>query len=186
MSSFYTEDELKNLGLKSYGKNVLLSRKASIYEAKNISLGHDVRIDDFCILSGSITIGNYVHVSAFAGIWAGKTGVEVDDFVALSARTLYYAESDDYSGSTMTNPLIPSNYKQLICEKILIKRHSIVGAGSIVLPGVELGEGVAIGANSLVVKTCEPWSINAGSPARFMKARKKDLLELEKEFLKSL
>lgn len=52
MNSFYTEAELKELGLKSFGKSVLLSKKVSIYGAKNISIGNNVRIDDFCILSG--------------------------------------------------------------------------------------------------------------------------------------
>ena len=64
MTSFYSEEELKSLGLKHYGKNVLISRKCSIYSAESISIGNHVRIDDFCILSGEITIGDYCHISA--------------------------------------------------------------------------------------------------------------------------
>lgn len=60
MSNFYNEVELKNLGLKSYGENVLISKKCSIYGAENIEIGNNVRIDDFCILSGEIKIGNCV------------------------------------------------------------------------------------------------------------------------------
>lgn len=47
MTSFYSEDELKSIGLKTYGENVLISRFARIYGAKNISIGNNVRIDDF-------------------------------------------------------------------------------------------------------------------------------------------
>jgi len=54
MNSFYTEDELKEIGLKSYGHNVLISRKANLYSVSEISIGNNVRIDDFCILSGKI------------------------------------------------------------------------------------------------------------------------------------
>jgi len=184
MNSFYDDDELGKIGFKSYGKNVFVSRKASIYGAEHITLGHDVRIDDFCILSGHIEIGNYVHISAFAGLWAGKTGISVGDFVALSARTLFYAESDDYSGATMTNPMVPGKYKNVFCNKVIIGKHSIIGAGSVILPGVTIEEGVAVGANSLITKKCDSWNIYGGSPAKLLKARKKNLLELEKDFLK--
>lgn len=50
MTSFYSEEELRSIGLKSYGKNVLISRFARIYGAESISIGNNVRIDDFCIL----------------------------------------------------------------------------------------------------------------------------------------
>ena len=63
-NSFYKKDELKKLGLKHYGNNVLISRKCSIYSPEKISIGNNVRIDDYCILSGNITIKNYVHISA--------------------------------------------------------------------------------------------------------------------------
>ena len=69
MSSFYTVEELSSLGLKSYGHNVLISRKCSIYGAVNITIGDNVRIDDFCILSGNITIGSNVHISAYVSLW---------------------------------------------------------------------------------------------------------------------
>jgi galactoside O-acetyltransferase len=63
-SNFYDESELKELGLKSFGRNVLISRKCSIYGGENMAFGNNVRIDDFCILSGEITIGNYCHIAA--------------------------------------------------------------------------------------------------------------------------
>ena len=71
MNSFYSNEELKQLGLKSFGKNVLISKKCSIYGADKISIGNNVRIDDFCILSGKIVIGNYVHISAYSALYAG-------------------------------------------------------------------------------------------------------------------
>ena len=65
MNSFYTDSELKEIGFKSVGSNILLSRKASIYSPEKISIGNNVRIDDFCILSGNITIGNYCRIAAY-------------------------------------------------------------------------------------------------------------------------
>lgn len=85
----------------------------------------------------------------------------------------------------MTNPTIPDNYKKIIYGKVTIGRHSIIGSGTTILPGVTLEEGTSIGANSLVNKSTEPWGIYVGSPIRKLKDRKKDLLELEKEFLEN-
>ena len=64
-----------------------------------------------------------------------------------------------------------------------IGKHSIVGAGSIILPGVDLAEGTSVGAMSIVRKSTEEWGVYLGNPAKKIKSRKKDLLELEKEYL---
>jgi serine acetyltransferase len=51
-TSFLSREKLMEIGFKSIGENVLLSSKASIYGPENIEIGNNVRIDDFCILSG--------------------------------------------------------------------------------------------------------------------------------------
>jgi acetyltransferase-like isoleucine patch superfamily enzyme len=183
---FYTREELEKIGFKSLGENVLISDKVSIYSPKNISIGNNVRIDDFCVLSagdGYINIGNYIHIAIFTAIF-GAGGVEIEDFSTTSSRVIIYSVTDDYSGETLTNPIIPEKYKKLTYKEVKIKKHSILGTGSIILPGVNLGEGTSIGANSLVLKSTEPWGIYVGSPVRRIKDRKKDLLKLEIEFLK--
>ncbi len=183
---FYTREELEKIGFKSLGENVLISDKVSIYSPKNISIGNNVRIDDFCVLSagdGYINIGNYIHIAVFTTIF-GAGGVEIEDFSTTSSRVAIYSITDDYSGETLTNPIIPEKYKKLTYKEVKIKKHSIIGTGSVILPGVTLDEGTSIGANSLVLKSTEPWGIYVGSPVRRIKDRKKDLLELEIEFLK--
>ncbi|MGM0838324.1 MAG: acyltransferase [Bacillota bacterium] len=184
MDSFYSSDELKEIGFRQCGENVLISRKASIYGAQNISIGDNVRIDDFCILSGNITIGSYIHIAAFTALYGGNKGIEIQDFANLSSKIAIYALSDDYSGETMTNPMIPDKYKNVLSEKVIIGRHVIIGSGCVILPGVVLNEGSAFGAMSLINKTSEPWSINAGIPYKRIKERSKELLYLEKEFKK--
>jgi len=64
-TSFLSESELKTIGFLKYGTNVLVSRKASIYNPEQIVLGDNIRIDDFCILSGNIKLGSYIHISAY-------------------------------------------------------------------------------------------------------------------------
>lgn len=47
-TSFYTNDELLDLGFQCVGSHVLISRKASLYGTKGMQIGDNVRIDDFC------------------------------------------------------------------------------------------------------------------------------------------
>ncbi|MEG0236066.1 MAG: acyltransferase [Cetobacterium sp.] len=180
---FYTKEELKKIGFKSVGENVLISDKCSIYSPESIEIGSSVRIDDFCILSGNIKIGNYIHIAAYSALFGGA-GIIMEDFSGLSARGLVYSVSDDYSGEFLTNPMIPEKYRGISKGKVIFKKHSLVGAGSIVLPGVILEEGTSVGANSLIIKSTQEWSIYAGSPAKKIKDRKKELLKLEEKFLK--
>lgn len=183
MNTFYSEKELQELGIKSYGKNVYIGRNVILYSPEKLEIGHDVRIDDFCVLSGNIKLGNYIHISHFCGLYGGNEGIEMEDYSGLSSKVTIYAVSDDYSGRSMTNPMIPIDYKPHSVEKkVLIRKHGIVGAGSIVLPGVVVEEGSSIGSMSLCVKSTLPWSVNVGIPARKLKDRSKELLELEMKF----
>lgn len=184
MSGFYSENELLELGFASLGEEVFISRKASIYGAENISIGSHVRIDDFVVLSGKISIGNYVHIAVSTVLFGGKAGICIQDFANLSSRIAVYAISDDYSGAYMTNPMIPEKYKNTTEAGVMIGKHVIIATGCTILPDVSLGEGCAVGAMSLVKKDVAPWTVVAGIPAIYIKPRKQKILELETEFLK--
>ncbi len=184
MNSFYDENELLEIGLKNVGSNVFISRKASIYGAEKISIGSNVRIDDFCILSGKIVIGDFVHVAAYSALYGGTEGIYINEFANLSSRVSVYSISDDYSGNTMTNPMIPDEFKDVVSLPVYIERHVIIGSTSVVLPGVRLREGSSFGCFSFINHDSEPWSINAGIPFHKIKDRNKDLLGFEKELRK--
>ncbi|MBR1455578.1 MAG: acyltransferase [Oscillospiraceae bacterium] len=178
MTSFYTEEELAALGLKAYGRDVRISRKASLYGAERISVGDHVRIDDFCLLSGSVTLGSYVHLAAGALLFGGDAGVTVGDYSTLSSRCAVYALTDDYSGAHMTNPTVPEAYTGVTQAPVSIGRHVIVGTGSTVLPGVTLGEGCAVGAMTLLRESTQPWGVYYGVPAVRRAERSRELLRL--------
>ncbi len=182
-TSFYSESELKNLGFNCVGKNVLISRKASFYGEKNISLGNNVRIDDFCILSGKIDLGNFIHIGAGTYLFGGQEGITLKDFAGCSPHVSVFTSSEDYSGNSLTNPTVPEQFKKLKKGPVLIEKYVIIGTGSVVLPSVVLEEGSAIGTLSLVDKDTEPWKIYFGAPIRPIKKREKKILDIEKEFL---
>lgn len=183
MDSFYKEEELKNIGFKSIGKNVKLSRKAVIYEPEKMIIGNDVRIDDFCILSGQITFGNFIHIGVCTRLSGSKGGLTLKDFSGVSYNSTIIASSDDYSGEFLTNPTVPMKYKRMMPNPVVLEKHSLIASHCFIAPGVTVGEGTAVGAMSLVLKNLDPWSVYFGVPAKKVKERKRNMLELEKQFL---
>mgnify|MGYP001188800269 CR=1 FL=1 len=186
MTSFYGEDELKELGFRSVGKNVYISRKASFYGLQNMIIGDYVRIDDFCILSGDIKIGNHIHIAAYSALYGGTHGIVLSDFVTLSSRNIIYAESDDYVGASLSNPLIGSKYRKISGQKVIFEKHVLVGTNCTILPGAYLAEGVSIAAMSLVKNKLEAWTVYAGIPVKKIKNRDMGILRLEQEYLMEL
>ena len=140
-----------------------------------------MRIDDFCILSGKIDIGNYIHIAAYSALYDGDKGITLEDFVNISSRVCIYSISDDYSGNSMTNPMVPDNLKEVVSQKVHLKKHVIIGSTSVVLPGVVLEEGSAFGSFSLINHNSEAWTINAGIPFKKIKNRSKVILNIERE-----
>lgn len=183
MNSFYSESELLEIGFKSVGKNVLISRFSRIYSPSKIEIGNNVRIDDFALLSGNIVIGNHVHISAYCALYGGGK-IIIEDYSGCSARSTLISASDDFSGEYMIGAVIPDDYKNVVEGTIHLKKYVQLGANTVVLPNVVIGEGAVTGALSLVNKDLDDWTINVGVPIHFLKNRKKKLLELVKKYEK--
>lgn len=186
MNGYYSIYELDSLGLKKVGKNVLISKKASLYGIENIEIDDNSKIDDFVIISGNVKIGKNVHIASSCRVAGGSSGIVFEDFSGLAYGVQVFTQTDDYSGKAMTNPTVPKEFKNVFEKSILIGKHVIVGTLSVIMPGVQLQEGTAIGAMSLVRKSTKPWSVYLGNPAKRIKSRSKDLLELEKKYLNSI
>ena len=182
--AYLSGEQLNNMGFKSLGKSVKVSDKASIYDADKISIGSNSRIDDFCILSGIVDIGKHVHLAPYCLLAGGEEGIYMADFSGCAYHVQIFTQSDNYSGRTLTNPTVPSKYKKEYKRRIAIGKHVIIGSSSIIFPNVVLAEGCSVGAMSLVHKSTKPWGIYSGNPAKRIKERKQDLLELEQQFLK--
>ena len=186
LKSYYlNENDLKDFGFKSLGKNIKISSDARIYGAENISIGNNVRIDDYAILStgnGYITIGNYVFIARNSHL-SGTLGIELNDFSSMAANTIIYSASDDYNGNFLTAQAVPQKYTTRIGGVVSIGKHVIIGASSVIVGQCNIAEGCSIGSMSLIGKNTEPWGVYYGIPAKRMAERKKDLLKLEEKFL---
>jgi acetyltransferase-like isoleucine patch superfamily enzyme len=181
--TYLTQQQLEQMNFKSLGKNVKISESAKIYNTDQIEIGDNSRIDDFCVLSGKIKIGNNVFMGVHGNLAGGINGLELGDFVTMAYYVNVFTQSDDYLGETLTNPTIGREYKKEKFGSIKIGKHVIIGSNSVIMPDAHIAEGCAIGAMSLVIKPTESWGVYVGSPAKRIKERKRDLLELEKLYL---
>jgi len=182
-----TEQQLHEIGFRSVGKNVRVSDKASIYNAENISIADNARIDDFCILSagsGGIRIGRYVHIGCYVSL-IGQGEIVLEDFSGLSGRVALYSSNDDSTGEFMAHPTIPMEYRKVETGRIHIGKHVMVLTGAIILPNVTIGTGAVVGALSLVKDDCDSFGIYVGCPARKVKERRRDLLQLEERLVRA-
>ncbi|MER3329789.1 MAG: acyltransferase, partial [Candidatus Kapaibacterium sp.] len=185
---FYTEEELKAIGFKVVGNNVLISRKTSLYGVSRISIANNVRIDDYCVLSageGGIVIGAYVHLAVYVSL-QGDGKITLEDFTGISSRTAVYSSNDDYFGNYMTNPTVPTEFTNVTSAPVTIHKHALVGSGCVILPGVTLNTGCAVGALSLVSEDCEEFYLYKGNPLKKLFKRSRNLLELEKQLINKL
>lgn len=182
---FYLSEELLGMGFKSVGKNVKVARNCTIIGLENISFGNDVQIDENVFIAankGILDIGNHVHIGGGSHLnCAGD--VTFGDFSGLSQGVRIYSVSDDYTGFSLTNVTVPEKHKMLKKAPVILGPHVLVGAGSVIFPGVSIGIGSAVGALSLVTMSLEEWGIYFGAPAKKIKMRSKKILDLEKILL---
>lgn len=170
--------------LKHCGKNVIIGKTVRIRYPELVEIEDNVIIDDFTYISTALKLHSNVHISAGCKIIGGKKSyVEMFPFSTLAPNVVLSAGSDDYLDGIAT-PLVSLDYKaNAIIGEIILKKHSIVGAGSVVLPNVTFNEGATLGALSLANKNLEEYSLYAGIPAKKIKHRNKpNILELENKY----
>lgn len=177
---YYSKSQMNKIGINQIGNNVKISNKVSIYSPELISLGDNVRIDDYVCLSGKINIGSNVHIANMCTLTASKNAITIGDFSGLAFGVHIFATSDDYSGLSMTNPTVSSDLKNPKMADVTLGRHVIVGANTVIFPGIKISDGCSIGALSLVNMDLTSWTVYAGIPAKKIKNRSKNILKLEK------
>jgi galactoside O-acetyltransferase len=168
--------------LSRCGENVRIASSVVIKYPELVRIGSHVAIDDFCYITTSLEVGDYVHIGPFCSIVGGK-GAQciLRDFAGLAAGCRIICASDDYLGSGLTNPMVPVPFRaQVHFGNVVIEKHAVLGTNCVVHPGVTIGEGTALGSCSLATKTLDPWRVYVGIPARAVKVRERaKILEME-------
>lgn len=137
---------------------------ARVIGLDHIRFGAPVIIDDFVMIyaKAMIDIGNYCHIAAFSSVIASRE-IELADFVAVSHGARLLTATDDFKGHGFGNSTVPTRCRNLKCGPIRVGRFCIVGANSVVLPGVTIGEGATVGAGSVVTRDLLPWGVYIGN-----------------------
>ena len=140
------------IGFAKIGRDVVVWPLAKIVQADRITVGNSVIIDDFVFLMGGqeTVIADFVHIASSASCTGGGR-LWMADFSALSSGVRVFTGNEDYSGASLTNPTVPFPYRKPVRSYVRIGKHVVVGANSVVLPGVTIGEGAVISPNSVVV-----------------------------------
>lgn len=122
-------------------------------------IGTNCNICAHAFIENDVIIGNDVTIKNGVYLW---DGVRVEDKVFIGPNVTF--TNDKYPRSKS----FPNQF-----QKTVIKKGASIGAGSIILGGLEIGQNAMIGAGSLVTKNVPPNELWFGSPAKFV--RKIDL-----------
>lgn len=112
-----------------------------------------------------LTLGDNVSIHQMCYIDAGGE-IEIGNDVAIAHRTTILSSNHRYS-----DPENPIKYQGMEWKKTIINDNVWIGCASTILPGVSIGSGSVIGANSVVTKCVESNSVVVGNPAKTIKKR---------------
>jgi acetyltransferase-like isoleucine patch superfamily enzyme len=160
-------------GIKRMGEDVRIDDECRIMRPHLVEMGSHIAIDMWTYISTQLTMGDYIHIAPSVSIIGGATAsLVMEDFTNIGSGSRIVCASDDFTQG-LISPVVPIEHRTVINEPIVFKRFATLGVNCTVLPGVTLGEGCIVGANSVVTRDCEPWMVYAGSPAKPIKPREK-------------
>jgi acetyltransferase-like isoleucine patch superfamily enzyme len=159
------------------GSNVKVHNLVITLSPENMVLGSDIIIDDFVFIGSHrrLILGHHVHIASHASITGGGR-VLIGDFSGISSGARLISGTDDFTGGSLTGPTIPPEFRQPHRGTIILEPHVIIGSNAVVLPDVTIGEGSTVGAGSVVTRSLEPWGVYAGSPARRINTRPREVV----------
>jgi acetyltransferase-like isoleucine patch superfamily enzyme len=117
-----------------------------------------------------LVIGKNVRINDYCHITSGESVVIEDDVLIASRVYISDLSHGAYGrGAVHNSPLIPPNDRPFISYPVHIQRYVWLGEGVCVLPGVTIGEGTVVGANSVVSRSLPSYAIAVGIPAKVIK-----------------
>jgi lipopolysaccharide O-acetyltransferase len=115
-------------------------------------------------IGNNVQINDYVHITANKSVTIGNNVLLASKIYISDCSHGIYSESENQS-----NPEIPPNDRLLFSKPVVINDNVWIGEFVSVLPGVTIGRGTIVGANSVVSRSLPDYVIAVGSPARPIK-----------------
>jgi chloramphenicol O-acetyltransferase type B len=146
------------------GKNFHAGRGVFLWGKNGIVIGRNFYIGKYSIIETSAKIGDDVIIANFVGI----VGRYDHHYQQIGVPT------------RMASNIRDENYNWLGKDQLTVIEDDVwIGYGAIIMSGVTIRTGSIIAAGSVVTKDVEPYSIYAGSPAKKIKDRFNDQIELQ-------
>ncbi|GMQ60200.1 CatB-related O-acetyltransferase [Vallitalea sediminicola] len=152
-------DSLINFGAKGFRR--FLCKNIFSYASKTCNIEKGVFFGN----GQDISIGEYSGIGLHARV---QGPLSIGDNVMMGPDVIIYTKNHETKRTDI--PMIEQDVTKPM--KVFIKDDVWIGARTIILPGVTIGEGSVVGAGSVVTKDVEPYSIVGGTPARKIKSRK--------------
>ena len=184
---------------KSCGKGVIFGKDLVIRNAKNITLGQGVVLDDGVVIDGrgagvdGVVIGDRTIIGRGVMLQAKIGPVHVGPDCDIGSSSVVHSQGGTFIGAEVVlgggakisggvfqiEPGLPGSdsgqgergQMRFTEGPIRIGDRCLIGMGCLFLDAVVVGEGAVIGAGSLVNKPLPAWSVAAGSPARVLRMR---------------
>lgn len=142
----------------------------------NPQIADDARVDAFCVLTGSVIVGKRVHVGTGSRLLGGSGTILLKPFSGISMGVTLLSASDNYTSGHAIGPCFDDDLRKVKVGDVTLEEFAVVGAHSVVMPGVRLGWGAALGACSFLTRDIPPGEVWFGCPAKRVSFRDLDRL----------
>jgi maltose O-acetyltransferase len=126
----------------------------------NIIIGSNVFLGN----GRDIEVGDYAQINEDSWI----RNVKIGKYVMIAPRVMIL--NYGHITTDLKKPMMFQGVREY--PQTIIEDDVWIGAGAIILPGVQIGTGSIVGAGSVLTKSIEPHSIVGGNPAKLLKRRK--------------
>lgn len=151
------------------GKDVEIDPSSTV---NNVTIGDNVRIAKRCSVFGGpdnlleIGAGTYIGMNSLLNGFAAK--LTIGSNVSIAQNVNIMVDSGP-NASTVMQKIFPVDKRP-----VTIGNHVWIGTGSIIMPGVTLGDYCVVAANSYVNKSFDPFTVIGGNPAKLLRTFTED------------
>lgn len=159
--------------VKYIGEGVKLYPLCKMIHPSNAELDDHCQIMDYAFVDAgqSLKIGKYSTIT-WQCVVEGGAKISIGDRVFLGPGSKVLSSTYELNGYYAIEH-IPDECRATSYGDIVIEDDAYIGAGAVVMPGVKIGEGAVVGANSLVNRNLKPWGIYFGNPVKLIGMREK-------------
>lgn len=150
------------------GKDVVIDSSSTF---NNVTIGDNVKIAKNCNIFGSkehiLEIGKATYIGMCSLLNGFANKLEIGENVSIAQNVNIMTDSGPNASKEM------QTYFPLLNGPVKIGNHSWIGANSVIMPNVNLGEFCVVAANSFVNSSFPPYSVVGGNPAKLIKTIQK-------------